>query len=297
MAKPTTKAVVQFTKEQLEELTEIYTDREIAAKFNVWVSQVQRTRKKFGILSRLEKTGLIRVNGELITKSEQAKRRLNELQQIAWEATRGRPNPKCRLHSLNENFFESIDSEAKAYILGFIIADGCLYKNLHTVSIAIIQSDRQILEDIALSVGYTGEVRFLPRKEGDGYGGDDRVRLRLNSVKMVQDLKKLGLTPSKSFTARLPSIPQELEHHLIRGLWDGDGHIGKSMSCLVGNLELLVDVTKCFKRHQLPIPVIEPLKSIFRLRLIKSQRSILDWCYGCNPTIVLQRKYANYLVF
>lgn len=286
-----------FSKEELDGLTNTFSDVEIAEKYNVWSSWVARSRKQFNIQTYSQKTGLIRMNGQSVSRAEIASSRLESMTQLAVAKTRGNPAPLSRRYSLNEDFFESIDSEEKAYVLGFILADGCVYKDGRTIAIAIKQTDKQILDDISKAVEYSGEVKFLPRKEGDGYGGDHRVRLRLNSVKLVQDIQKLGIHPAKTFTARLPVIPKDLECHLIRGLWDGDGHIGRSTSSLVGNLDLMVDVVKCLAEHGLPSPILEPLKTIYRLRLRKEHRSILNWCYGCNPKIVLDRKYANYLVF
>lgn len=297
MARPTSKSKVVFTKEQLDMLTSEYSDIEIALMFNVWQTQVTKNRIKYNIKSYYQKTGLIKVAGKAITKTEDALSRIDKLHAASWEAMRGRPQPKSRKNFYDESFFETIDTEEKAYTLGLIVADGSISKCLGVVSLALKQTDKQILEDIAKAINYNAELKLLPRKTKGLGNGDDRIRLRLNSVKMVKDLIKLGVTPAKTFTARLPVVSPKLEPHLIRGIWDGDGHIGRSMSCLVGNIELITDVIKCLDRHNLPVPILEPLKSIYRLRLRKCHKPILDWCYGCNPSIVLKRKYTNYLVF
>lgn len=297
MARPTSKAKIVFTKDELNKLTDSYSDQEIADLNNIWLSQVRRSRLKLEVKSFYEKTGKIKSKGLVTTKSDDARSRIDKLHLASWEAMRGRPQPKSRTNFYNEVFFENIDSESKAYALGLILADGSISKCLGVVAIALKQTDRQILEDLAAAIEYKAELKLLPRK-GSGFGnGDDRVRLRLNSVKMVRDSMNLGVMPAKTFTARLPIISPDLECHLIRGLWDGDGHIGRSMSCLVGNLDLMTDVIKCLERHNLPIPILEPFSKIYRLRLRKAHKPILNWCYGCNPTIVLKRKYTNYLVF
>ena len=51
-----------------------------------------------------------------------------------------------RKYSLNEKYFDSINTEDKAYILGFICADGYIAKD--RIVIAIAKKDIQILENI-----------------------------------------------------------------------------------------------------------------------------------------------------
>ena len=51
-----------------------------------------------------------------------------------------------RKYALNEAFFEIIDSEEKAYWLGFIAADGCVYRR--TLSINLNIKDKAHLEKL-----------------------------------------------------------------------------------------------------------------------------------------------------
>ena len=45
---------------------------------------------------------------------------------------------------------------------------------------------------------------------------------------LVTDLNNLGVYHDKSKTATYPAIdPAGLEGHLVRGIWDGDGYIGR----------------------------------------------------------------------
>ena len=57
----------------------------------------------------------------------------------------GDKNPNYK-YKKNENLFKNIDNEFKAYILGFIASDGCLYNN--SITITIHKKDRDILEKI-----------------------------------------------------------------------------------------------------------------------------------------------------
>ena len=56
-------------------------------------------------------------------------------------------------YSVNDNYFENIDSEDKAYFLGFMMADGNLSKGQHTeeyirVNLHLQVSDIEILEKV-----------------------------------------------------------------------------------------------------------------------------------------------------
>ena len=42
---------------------------------------------------------------------------------------------------------------------------------------------------------------------------------------MKDDLYNLGINPNKTMIVKYPNIPKELEHHFMRGVFDGDGCI------------------------------------------------------------------------
>ena len=55
-----------------------------------------------------------------------------------------------RKHDFNQEFFDIIDTEEKAYILGFIYADGCNNRHPSTGELSIAQMERDI--DILLKI-------------------------------------------------------------------------------------------------------------------------------------------------
>lgn len=124
----------------------------------------------------------------------------------------------------DEAYFENIDTEAKAYFLGLIIADGNVFideKNKEAnrqavISITLNSSDEYILER------FRNEVKTNTIVGHDGRGCS-QVAVRSN--KMSKDLEKYGVVPRKSFITYLPQIDKELMPHLIRGIMDGDGSI------------------------------------------------------------------------
>lgn len=126
-----------------------------------------------------------------------------------------------RKDHFNENYFEVIDSEDKAYFLGLLYSDGNIYMKRMRVQLTLINSDKYILETFQKCINSTGKIYSDRGKYS---------KIILDSKKMVNDLIKLGCIPQKCFKVRFPDegqIPDYLMRHFIRGYFDGDGHIGK----------------------------------------------------------------------
>lgn len=117
----------------------------------------------------------------------------------------------------NETYFESIDTEDKAYFLGFIYADGSLIKGRNNVVLKIHTKDLHILESLIKCVD--GKMNVYKSKTRE------ICQVGLTSKKMRIDLEKIGLHSNKTFTIKYPNIDIELERHFLRGYFDGDGCI------------------------------------------------------------------------
>lgn len=122
----------------------------------------------------------------------------------------------------NKNYFEKIDTEAKAYILGFIYADGCIINSKtskYKLSIGISNIDREILEFIVseLESNHTILVR---QQKGNR---KDLAQLDVCSKIMYNDLLSHNLSSNKSLNCISPNIDEKLVRHFIRGYFDGDG--------------------------------------------------------------------------
>ncbi|MDA1616399.1 hypothetical protein PDK03_07280 [Bacillus cereus group sp. TH204-1LC] len=128
---------------------------------------------------------------------------------------------------VNPNYFESIDSEDKAYFLGFIAADGALVDNgqgVMVLTISIKKDDRVILDKLKECLESEHNIQELPRNQ---------VRLSLANKKLASDLISHGIEQRKSLTMgkMLHHIPEEHRRHFIRGYFDGDGSV---FTCTTG---------------------------------------------------------------
>lgn len=145
----------------------------------------------------------------------------------------------------NEDFFEIIDTEEKAYILGWLISDGYVIypkgKKNPFWGITVKSSDKYILERFKEIIGIEKNIvdskRFRPnRKTKYTYESE----LVIISRKMVEDLAKYDIVPRKCKTVTFPSnIRDDLIPHIIRGIFDGDGCISKNLIGFYGNEKVL----------------------------------------------------------
>jgi hypothetical protein len=121
----------------------------------------------------------------------------------------------------NENYFEKIDTEDKAYFLGLIFADGCIVydpiKFRYNVLITLHPKDVHILESFIKFID--GEMTVWKNKNRE------ICQVSLSGKKIVIDLIKLGAIPNKTFKLNYPKINVKLEKHFLRGYFDGDGCI------------------------------------------------------------------------
>lgn len=127
-----------------------------------------------------------------------------------------------RKYRLNHDYFENIDSEEKAYFLGFIFADGCvsLSNNNFLLRIEIHKDDIEILEKFKISISSTSPIKFNKNKNS--------VNIRLFSKKLIKDLIATGCVERKSLILKFPDnkiVPDIMINHFMRGYFDGDGSL------------------------------------------------------------------------
>jgi hypothetical protein len=129
-----------------------------------------------------------------------------------------------RKYSVNEEYFNKIDTEEKAYWLGFIAADGCVQcrKSKTLLSVELAKKDEDHLIKLKNAIEYTGPLHQRKAKNGKG----SSCCLQVSSMKMVPDLMRHGIVERKSKILQPPfMINKEFYRHWIRGFFDGDGSI------------------------------------------------------------------------
>lgn len=128
-----------------------------------------------------------------------------------------------RKYTLNESFFENIDSEEKAYVLGFVYADGNNKTQGSGLMFTLNASDSEILEKIKKALNSDAKILLYERKD---YNCGQCAHIDFNSRKISKDLINKGAPPNKTYKIKFPSfIEEKLLPHFIRGYFDGDGCI------------------------------------------------------------------------
>ena len=144
--------------------------------------------------------------------------------------------------NFNDKIFDCIDTEEKAYWLGFIFADGFISsdplkenkKKAYTFELGLKQDDINHLE----------KLKELLETSRPIIKSENRCRLLVNSKHFWETLNNYGCTPKKSLTLQFPSEnifkEKSLIRHFIRGYFDGDGCISYSNSeHTILNMQLL----------------------------------------------------------
>lgn len=148
--------------------------------------------------------------------------------------------------NLVENFFDVIDNEDKAYLLGFFLADGNVCGNRITVSIS--ECDKEIVELFNEKISPKSIIKKLKgKKNKDGSYTKPMVVFSTSSFHMSETLTKYGIGDRKTYNENidLSFLTKECFPHFLRGYFDGDGTV--YVGCVNRKLVLKNGETKCYK--------------------------------------------------
>jgi intein-encoded DNA endonuclease-like protein len=166
----------------------------------------------------------------------------------------------------NQDYFESISDESRAYWLGFLYADGSISKENRrqkSISVELKIGDKSHLEKFAFIFDKKCDLFTHKRKSiYNKYGHKCKkytksCRCYITSKKMWQDLYDKCFFPRKTYIdsdAIFDCIPENLKRHFIRGFFDGDG----SVSINKKNNQSLIHMTS--KRTK----ILQRIKEIIR---------------------------------
>lgn len=207
-----------------------------------------------------------------------------------------------RKYQVNERFFEIIDTEDKAYFLGFMYADGCVCQRKDKswcISLTLHKKDKKIIERFRLALNSDHPIHYYKKRRQNS--------LLIGSKVIAQDLIKHGCIPRKSLILEFPtSVPEHLIKHFIRGYSDGDGCIywgyrkerQTSIICrweMAGTKNLLMGISDVLKKEVGIKGHIYKMGNIYRLSIFRNAdfRKCLEWLYT-DATIFLSRKHNKF---
>lgn len=213
----------------------------------------------------------------------------------------------ARKHFYNENYFKKINTERKAYFLGFILADGCVYlganKNSYRFQMNLQTQDKYILEELQKDIG--SDYKIQDKQFGYKKNGDPKFisLLKINSSKLCEDLINLGVIPRKSMKQEVKKdlIPNKLISHFIRGYFDGNGScsIRKNLISLdfFGSKIICLQINEYLKLNNINKNVLygNNKNELYGLRINNTDNKILLYYYLYeDATIYLKRKKEKF---
>ena len=212
-----------------------------------------------------------------------------------------------RKYFANETFFDQIDIELKAYILGFLYADGYNNEEHGMIKINLSKQDLEILIKIRDALSPDSKIRDYLHP---GHPGKEYINLSICCRHMSEALARHGCMQAKTFKVTFPTfLSKDLIQHFIRGYSDGDGCISRSYKAkrwiyyynVAGTESLTNGIAEVFRTEVNAYCGMRQLNNDWtnnlKLLVVNGNRQVkecLDWMYK-DATIFLQRKYDRYL--
>lgn len=243
-------------------------------------------------------------------RAEEKNRKRNGGEYICLQCSRslkysGRKNPNCK-YDIPDLYFTDIETEEKAYILGWIASDGSIQERGFNISIH--KRDIQILREIRQLI-----CKQLPIKSYK-----DQVYLNVNSQQISRDIcRHLQISPGKKFdNVKFPNLTSSyLKWAFIRGFFDGDGsicspHCTNSPRCNISSsstnmLEEIYNFVNipgylgCYQIEWNGNNALDFLGNIYNnsnIRLMRKYERFVDWCLW-QPSLSGRGNYGRSKAF
>ena len=206
--------------------------------------------------------------------------------------------------TFNDTVFDVIDTEEKAYWLGFLYADGYVSSRDNTVELSLKILDAKHLFKFKQFLNAKRDIK-LDFKVG-------RCRFSIRSNHFKEQLINLDCTPNKSLILKFPTedqVPTKYIIPFIRGYYDGDG----ILSYTLRNKTISIISTGMLGTEDFLLEMFEHLPKLNHRTLLKANKEgaeeckvvswskndsiyLLNQLYN-NANIYLDRKYKRYLFF
>lgn len=231
-----------------------------------------------------------------------------------------------RAYSVDDNYFENIDSQKKAYWLGWLITDGYVLTKLNTkrgiinsqsIGLDLAEKDLYVLEDLKKDIKADVSIKYVKEYTPKAVyknkiTGKERVikggvqySLRFSSAKMIKDLEKYGIHQNKTYDVVFPKeLDSKYYPGFIAGVISGDGCIdlkknhGKTLilrCTIAGNFDLVQKIREILIKEICMNPdkkfsKCESTKCLYRLELNQTETiALYNWLQK-NGISLMERK-------
>lgn len=210
------------------------------------------------------------------------------------------PSPKNCFrvpYKVNHDYFSSVNSYDKAYLLGVMFADGCVGSKSNLIN--LISNDYDLLDFFKRELEFTGDIAQNPLHK-------TAKHVNIASIQMKKDLIKLGCVPSKSLVLEFPDIEEKYFWAFLLGYFDGDGSLWVSKNKRAAHFKIMSSTKFCLKLQKMlkekgfksevrtEPKTYKKETSYVRISSKKTIREIFSLLYK-NANFFLRRKYDKFL--
>ena len=190
-----------------------------------------------------------------------------------------RPREKGnRKYFVDEEYFSIIDTEDKAYWLGFLYADGYVLEKNNTLIAGLTLKDLDHIEKFKYDIKSTHLIKNATTK--------NNYQFNIYNNNFTKHLVNQGCIPRKSFKIEFPKLKDTLENHFIRGYFDGDGSVSATDKTL--------QLTICCASEKFLFDLVEKMKinaNLKRYKIYKRKDGLLIYVNSSGEDILNIRKY------
>lgn len=206
----------------------------------------------------------------------------------------------------NRNVFDIIDTEEKAYWLGFLYADGCITENNY-IELGVHTQDYDVMQKYRKFLDFPSDesIKFVKNK--------NVCRVRFHNDHVADMLVQKGCVRRKSLILTFPDLKifsnTNLVYDFIRGYCDGDGCLrfyknGKgAVTCDISFVGTKPFIQKMMEFLNVPGGVFRNCSSKNNITEVysvlyrcTSGRKVARLLYE-NATVYMNRKYNKFLEF
>ena len=208
--------------------------------------------------------------------------------------------------NFDEHIFDIIDTEEKAYWLGFIFADGYIAtqnKTNYAFELSLqIKDYNHLLKFNNFMKTNINTIKIRNVKYKNGYR--KVCRYSISNKHLWETLNNYGCIPRKSLVLKFPDSSifkyPKLIKDFIRGYWDGDGSLFEVKSrnsyylCMsvAGTLNFITSIKNYFSG--ISNEVIHKTGNFYSWKVGYNKARIIATILYSNSTISLDRKYNLY---
>lgn len=229
------------------------TNAQMAQELGCCRSTISHHRKKLGI-SATERNKELRSKTEYICSQFGKRTRKSIAEELncsisfiekIWKKNNLSGTKGSNIYGCYESYFEKIDSKEKAYILGLVASDGCIYRrdgHQGMLSYSVKDSDIEILYFIKNQLQTEKPISLC--QDSRRPNKTNMATLQITSDKICNDLLDIGIGVRKTFDMDLgeifSNIPRKFWSAFLLGYFDGDGSIDLPTNNTIGKTHVRI---------------------------------------------------------